>query len=268
LVILEEDLMHPILFQWGSWTVRSYHATMFLGFILFYLLSLYRVRTARLNVHIPRIFLWSLSIFLVGLVGARAAFVVSDWAYYAKHLHEIHRVDQGGLMIWGGIVALGVGGPLVARWLRLPLFVLADLGTLPALAAGVIGRMGCFLQGCCLGKMMEGDWGLLFGVMFPSEPIFRYPIQLYEMVVLSLLFILLVVLERRPHRPGAIFVTGVTLYADWRLVSDFLRNDHDSLLGPLSAMQILFLIVAGMGSVWAWYLWRSAPPKPSLKETP
>ena len=96
----------------------------------------------------------------------------------------------------------------------------ADLLAPAAVAGAVVGRLGCFLQGCCLGKVTELPWG----VMFPRETAFRHPTQLYEMGALALFFLAILWLERRrPYRPGAVFFAGVLFYAVWRLASNFLR---------------------------------------------
>lgn len=94
-------------------------------------------------------------------------------------------VAQGGLL--GGILVLA----LVSRLRRQSFWQLSD-SVAPSVALGQgIGRVGCFLAGCCRGR--ETDFFL--GVAFPDEMnplIFRHPVQLYESLLLVYLFFFLI----------------------------------------------------------------------------
>ena len=247
--------MRPILFQWGPWVIESYYATMVLGALVFYFLACWRARAFQMESRRVGTVCWV--VFLAALAGARLAYVIEDWDYYAVFPEKIVRIDQGGLIFYGGLLGGIVGGMIAVRLLRLRWKETADLLAPAAVAGAVVGRFGCFLQGCCLGKVTDLRWG----VAFPRESAFRYPTQLVEMGALALFFLAILWLERRhPHRPGAVFFAGILFYAVWRLGGDFLRANHSAVALGMSAFQWVLLPVITVCGWWTIRLWRSAPP--------
>lgn len=93
----------------------------------------------------------------------------------------------------------------------------------PFAAFHCIGRIGCFLAGCCYGRETDG----VFGVMFPDRPeagIYHhgqavYPVQLFEAIGL-LLIVIAVHFYRRDK-----FAFYMILYAVLRFALEFLRGD-------------------------------------------
>ena len=100
-----------------------------------------------------------LLVLLGGLLGGRAAFVVSNWVYYQSHLLEIFAVHHGGYS-WTGALAGGVLAlVLVAAVKQASLGLLAD-AMLPLLATLTIaGWLGCWLDGCAYGPRTDQWWG-------------------------------------------------------------------------------------------------------------
>lgn len=47
----------------------------------------------------------SIIVLLFGVLGARLYYVIFEWEYYSKHLDEILAIRNGGLAIYGGIIA-------------------------------------------------------------------------------------------------------------------------------------------------------------------
>jgi phosphatidylglycerol:prolipoprotein diacylglycerol transferase len=112
----------------------------------------------------------SLAIWLVifGVVGARLFHIVEYWdeRFAGKTpretIIEIVNVPEGGLVIYGGLFGAAVGFVLFVRKHRLPLLAMADL-IAPSLAIGLaLGRIGCFLNGCCYGGQTDWPWAVAF----------------------------------------------------------------------------------------------------------
>ena len=158
---------------------------------------------------------------LAGIVGARIGYVVLRWNYYRLHPALIHRLDLGGMVFYTGF-ALGMAGVLAAiQVFRLPLGKTVDLIIPPGVFAQAVGRIGCFLTGCCAGI----PTGLPWGVAFPPEIIRRHPTQLYESTGMFLLFFLLKRMERRNPPLGAVFYYALLYYSLLRFVLEFIRED-------------------------------------------
>jgi len=94
-------------------------------------------------------------LFISGLVGAR----ITDMLQYHVPLSQFLRIWEGGIVLYGGIIA-GMLAFLayyygVLKRFRVNMWRLAD-ATAPAIALGIaLGRIGCFLNGCCYGHVAD-----------------------------------------------------------------------------------------------------------------
>jgi prolipoprotein diacylglyceryltransferase len=83
----------------------------------------------------------------------------------------------GGLASTGGIVAGLAATWAIARACARPLHELLDPLAPAAIAALGVGRLGCFLGGCCFGAPTMLPWGVVFPELGPPA---RHPLQLYS----------------------------------------------------------------------------------------
>jgi prolipoprotein diacylglyceryltransferase len=110
---------------------------------------------ARTGTNLPRERVQDLVIvgFIGGLVGARITFMIQ----YDRPLSEFFRIWEGGIVLYGGIItgmlAFLAFYYVVLRRAGVPFWKLADACG-PTLALGIaLGRIGCFLNGCCYGHV-------------------------------------------------------------------------------------------------------------------
>jgi phosphatidylglycerol:prolipoprotein diacylglycerol transferase len=107
------------------------------------------------------------------------------------------------------------------------------------MALGIgIGRIGCFLNGCCFGLPATLPWAIKFppgsysNFVFPGEPL--HPSQLYLAAAGIGLFVLLLAIDKKPRFDGWLFWTYIALDAALRFVIDFTRYyDATSYLGKI-----------------------------------
>ncbi len=167
-----------------------------------------------------------LAALLAGIIGARIGYVVLRWDYYQLHPHLIYRLDRGGMVFYTGY-ALGMAGIAAAiRVFRLPFWKTVDLIIPPGAFAEAVGRIGCFLTGCCAGIQTILVWGVDFG-----DGIRRHPTQVYESAGIFALFFVLKRMERRNPPPGKILFTMFVWYGTLRFLLEFIRRDARP--GPL-----------------------------------
>lgn len=115
---------------------------------------------------------------LSGVVGARLSHVLESLAdprshefarngkTFAQNLGAMFNVSSGGLTFYGGFILATVVLILYARRKRIPVLKGMDI-VAPALMVGLaLGRVGCFLNGCCYGEQCEPGWAN-WGVEFP-----------------------------------------------------------------------------------------------------
>lgn len=220
--------MHPILFSVFGKEIYSYGVMAALGFMAGLLTWAWLGR----HENRPPGFASDLGFWLMasGIVGSRLAYVFANWTYYRGNLLEIVRIDQGGLIFYGGFLLACVVLVLFARHHRVPLWHLADFA-IPALAIGHgLGRVGCFLNGCCYGRP-AGDafCGIAYppvcepGKLFPGVPL--YPVQIIESACLLVIWAVLVFAYPRRKKDGAVFALYLLLYPPVRFALEYLRGD-------------------------------------------
>ncbi len=217
--------MLPELFRVGPFAVRSYGLMLALGFALGIVVLVRRGRARGLEA--GRLVDLCLVMVVVGMLGGRLMYALTHWGEFAAQPWRVlwpiqpdGTVGLQGFVYYGGIVlALPVAVLLVRRW-RLDPWKVLDAGA-PGLALGTaVGRIGCFLNGCCFGRPTDGPFGVVFppgclaGEAFPGTPV--HPTQLYMSLDSLLIAALLIVLDRRWGRFDGVIIgaylilTGLT----------------------------------------------------------
>jgi phosphatidylglycerol---prolipoprotein diacylglyceryl transferase len=111
----------------------------------------------------------SLAFWLVtsGIIGARVFYIIEYWQKFQRDtlldtIGSMLNVTQGGLVVYGSLLA---GGAALAGFVwryKIPGLALADL-VAPSVVLGVaIGRIGCFMNGCCYGGASDLPWAVSF----------------------------------------------------------------------------------------------------------
>jgi len=205
---------------------------------------------------------------LAAIFGARAAYVMEHWkTEFADQPLAILRIDQGGLMFYGGFIAAAVMLLLYARARRAHLLDVTDLILAVVPVGHAFGRLGCFMHGCCYGKLTQSWIGVSFPKFSPAwweqvtaippliaETSLRslpvIPTQLIECVANVVLFAFLYALyPRRFHQRGLVSGCYLIGYATLRFAIENLRGDPRLAVGPFSISQTISLGVfaAGVG---------------------
>ncbi len=221
--------MFPVILTIGPVTIYSYGVMMALAAVACaYLLA---KDAARHGISKETVYDFLFTCVLWGVLGARLFYILLYWPYFADHLLEIPMLQNGGLAWQGGFLGGAVAGFLFLRRRKLSMRLWLDL-TAPYIALGqAIGRIGCFLNGCCYGK--PAAWG----IYFPVHQAKLHPTQLYETFGLLLIFVVLRQAIKAPHKGGVIFVYYLWLAAFERFIVEFFRADHDGLYLGLSLFQ-------------------------------
>jgi phosphatidylglycerol:prolipoprotein diacylglycerol transferase len=236
--------MHPILFQLGFLTLRSYGLMMALGFAFGIGLSLLLSRReGRSDEVVLDLSVW---IMIGAIAGARILYVLVMPESYVAHPLEIFAVWQGGLVYFGGLIGAGFTAYYWLRKHAQPIWSVADC-LAPGLALGqVFGRVGCYFNGCCYGRVNEAH-----GVVFPAigDQLPHLPTQLYEAGFVLLLSVFLYWFKARRAYAGQVFWLYVALYCAGRFLIEQLRGDAERgtlLWAALSPGQWISLLGLGL----------------------
>ena len=112
---------------------------------------------------------YDLAIFVVifGVIGARLYYVIFDWDIYREDLKSIFNLREGGLAIYGGILAAALTVLVFARVKGLSAGRLADTAALGLAAGQAIGRWGNFFNREAFGEYTDG----LFAMRIPVDAV-------------------------------------------------------------------------------------------------
>ena len=217
--------MYPEVAHWGLIHVRSYGLMLALAFLVGTWLGLREAR--RLGLDEDKLVNVILIVLVASVLGARALYVMEHVQEFRREWTSVVALWQGGLTLYGGIVAGTAAGLMAARRFGLPMWSVADALT-PSLALGAgIGRIGCHLNGCCYGRPTSLPWGMVFppdsyaGLEFGNAAV--HPSQLYLAAAGFALFALSWSLRRRFAVPGTLFWLFIILFALIRIPIDFTR---------------------------------------------
>ncbi len=233
--------MHPILFRIGSLEVYSYGVLLVIAFYI----SLYFLTTEakRKKIDTQTILDIALVAIISGILGGKLAYIILNLQLYIQEPFDIN-LWRGGFIFNGGFFLSILTVFIYAKKKKLPFLFIIDLFIPYAALGEAIGRIGCFLNGCCYGKPTKLPWGQVFTLDSPAG--FRYgalplqPTQLYSSFFLFILFLILK--ETRDHQKftGQTFLLYLIFYPTFRFFLDFLRGDR---LGPFFYNLTLFQII-------------------------
>jgi phosphatidylglycerol:prolipoprotein diacylglycerol transferase len=238
--------VHPILGHLFGFPIASYAVFVVLAFLAAAWLrrrELLRLGTAR----DPRqrwLGLWALGGAMLGAKLGMLLFEAPD--DFAGTLTRIASLDFTGKTVVGGIAGGYLGVEMGKRRLGISVRTGDAWAVAVPLAQG-IGRIGCFLNGCCGGQASDLPWA----VTIAGIP--RHPAQLYEAGLDLLLAAALFTIREQPRPQGHLFRWYLMGYALIRLTMETVRDDAHPSLGPLTPVQaVCVLAMLGFGG----QLWR------------
>ncbi|MDO8747760.1 MAG: prolipoprotein diacylglyceryl transferase [Candidatus Omnitrophota bacterium] len=244
--------MHPILFKFGFFQIYGYGLMVALAFWVS--VSLLARRGYVLG--LERDFFWNLSFWALtgGILGGRLMYILLNLDFFLKDPLEIFKLWHGGLVWYGGFIAGLLSAILYLKRNKAPILKTLDLAAPFIGLAHAIGRIGCFLNGCCYGRPVS------WGIYFPEHNERLIPVQLISSIDLLVIFIILRFLEERPHRPGSIVVYYLLFSSLERFLAEFLRNDSTRNFFGLTIFQLISMLVF-ISAVILWFIILRFPRK-------
>jgi phosphatidylglycerol---prolipoprotein diacylglyceryl transferase len=156
-----------------AWTpngipIYGFGAMLFVAFVACTWLAGWRAQKE--NIPKERVQDLALWIFVGGLIGARVWYIVQYREQFASPLTDFFQVWKGGIVFYGSALGGWVGYLLAYRFIitrfNLSTWKIADV-LAPSVALGLaLGRIGCFLNGCCYGHVAcPGEAAVHFPLM-------------------------------------------------------------------------------------------------------
>jgi len=254
--------MYPELLRIGSFVVSSFGLMVALAFLAGYWIASLEFKRKKLDDKLlGNILLLSM---LGGIGGAKLMYIfenvpLSDFISSPF----THIFSRGGLTFYGGFI-----GAVLLFWIltvknKVSFFKVMD-AMAPALAIGhSIGRIGCFLVGDDYGIKSDVPWAVAFPKGLPptTDPV--HPTQIYEVILMGLVFFVLWKLRKRNTPDGWLFSILIILAGIERFLIEFIRSTTPSPIPDLSVAQLIAigLIVIGILKII------SIKNKPASKKT-
>lgn len=215
---------------------------------------------------------YDLAIYAVifAIIGARLYYVIFSWDMYKDNLLSIVNIRQGGLAIYGGVIAAVITVIVFARIKKLSAPLLMDTAGLGLVAGQMIGRWGNFFNREAFGEYT--DW--LLAMRLPVDAVRGsditermrehmetvegvsyiqvHPTFLYESLWCLLILVLLLAYRRHRRFDGEVFLVYLAGYGFGRFWIEQLRTDQLLLPGvgfPVSQLLAGVLVVVSAGLI-------------------
>jgi len=224
--------IRPILFNIGDIAVPSYSFFISLGLIV--ALSIYFWEAKKNNSFGENNIYIVFGALLGAVIGAKLLDFIVDYRYFIDNFWTVETIFSGKTIV-GGFIGGFIGVKITKKLFNIK----EKRGNLfaPAIAIGVaIGRIGCFLRGCCYGKPTNLPWGMDFG-----DGLLRHPTQIYESLFMLAMFVYLEKIKNRGDiKSGQLFKILMVSYFIFRFFIEFIRT-QDVVFFGLTAFQIISL---------------------------
>ena len=237
--------MFPDLLCIGPLTIHTYGLFVATGFLVGLIVTIIIGKSEGISQQ--QVMDMGFIIVLSAIIGSRIMYALMNISHYRHHPLDIFKVWQGGLVFSGGIIA----GILVLIWYtrksHLSLWKTCDM-LAPGLALGQgIGRIGCFMAGCCYGKPTDLIWGVKFTHPNSLAPlnIPLHPTQIYSSISAIIIFLVLLLLHSKKSFAGQVFLWFLILHSTARLAIEQFRGDDRGILlnSNMSFTQFIAIII-------------------------
>ena len=203
-----------------------------------------------------------------GIIGARIYYVVFSWDMYKDHILSIFHIREGGLAIYGGVIAAVITVFVFARVKKLSAPLLLDTAVFGLVTGQMIGRWGNFFNREAFGEYTDN----LFAMRLPLDAVRStsdvtekmwahletidgvdyiqvHPTYLYESIWCLLVLVLLFIYLRHKVFDGEVFLVYLAGYGIGRFWIEGLRTDQLLLPGiglPVSQVLAGVLVIVSV----------------------
>lgn len=191
--------------------------------------------------------MFSLSVYALigGILGGKLLYILVEIQDFIDDPYKFISTLGSGFVIYGSIIGGIIAVFIFCRIRKLKLFKILDL-LIPCVAiAQGFGRIGCFLAGCCYGKVTECALGMTIHSPYTSDVSKRYPTQIFSSIFDFALGFLLLWYWSKVGKDekvnGKVFALYLILQSAGRFAVEFIRDDPRGVIGPFTTSQFIGL---------------------------
>lgn len=194
-------------------------------------------------------------ILISGFLGARLFHIIYEApSYYIQNPIEVFYFWQGGFVFLGGALAGYAAAVFYIRKKGEPLWLWHDMAAPVVAMTYAVGRLACFLQGCCYGKVCDLPWAFPLRQMnIHTElvsSVHRHPTALYIVFWELGLLTFLIYKEKELKKPGHLFFYALLFHSLGRVGMEVFRaDDRGPAFGDLSISLTLSLVFVAISLI-------------------
>jgi phosphatidylglycerol:prolipoprotein diacylglycerol transferase len=254
--------MHPILWQSASCVLYAYPFFLVMAALTLVGVAVILAQGTGINSKksLPILLLMGLAV----LVGARLLNVLIRPEIYAADPTLIYSFKSYGFSLYGGLLLAAITGGAACLATGVSIPRLAD-ATAPALGLAIaVLRIGCFMAGCCFGRVTDQPWGVSFpmfslahwaqiqagqaGIFQTSLPV--HPTQLYELLAALGCGGVAYLILKRKAAPGTAFAVFFLLFSIFRYINRYFRYEiHSALPDYFYPILYGFICISAIGYI-------------------
>ena len=216
--------------------IKFYGLIIGIGFLLAYFLVISEAKRTKQDTEIYLdFFLW---LVIPAILGARLYYIIFNAGEYfekgkgfGQTIKDLINIRNGGLAIYGGIIAGVITAIIFCRKKKVKFLVLADTISIGLLLGQIIGRWGNFFNSEAYGAPTNLPWKLYIAPQYRKIPYlneeFYHPAFLYESILDIIIFLILVFLVKtnRIKFDGFLAALYLILYSTARILVEIIRID-------------------------------------------
>ena len=253
----------------GGFAIAYYGIIIAFGMVCGYLIAAWQAkRTGQDKEMYLDLALWDI---IFAVIGARVYYVVFSWDYYSAHPLEIINIREGGLAIYGGVIAGIITCIVYTKIKKISFFKVADSVVLGLILGQIIGRWGNFFNREAFGQVATSKNPFMMRIFFDDNYSINQvpdavrigmenlkgmdlseigyiqvqPTFLYESVWNLMVLILMLIFRKKKKFDGEVFLWYLFGYGIGRFVIEGFRTDQ--LIMPVTGWpvsQALSLVLA------------------------
>ncbi len=238
--------MHPILFDFESFTIYTYGFCIAIGALLAFGYMAYQGKK-QFGMSFDQSNTLFVLLITAGVVGGKFFMIFEDPSYYLSHPFKLF--SGSGFVFYGSLLFCIPTMIWFFRKHRIPTLAMLDVMAVVTCIVHGFGRIGCFMAGCCHGTPTDHFLGVTFThEACQAKPLGTplHPTQLYEATFIFLLMGVLWLLKNKKQFHGQLFLVYLMVYATGRGVIEIFRGDLARgflIEGILSNSQFISLLV-------------------------
>jgi phosphatidylglycerol:prolipoprotein diacylglycerol transferase len=235
--------------------LHSYGLMIALGILVSFFIALRMSKKLGLNAdQLSNLFIW---VIVAAFIGGKLFFLFEDLGSYLDDPSKLKNVMGGGFVFYGSLI---FAVPTIILWLRHKKIKVLEFLDILAFVGPVVhsfGRVGCFLAGCCYGKVCDTWMGVTFNhadSLAQPKGVPLYPTQLLDIGVNLLILVVVYFVQKKQKFSGQLFLIYLMMYAVGRSIVEIFRGDEARGFifgGALSHSQFIAIMVIAV-CVFFW----------------